>query len=154
MFGINQNGVNTYAKISMETGVLAARPNKLIILLYEGDIAAFRSADTYMQSKDIANKGAMLSKAISIIESGLRLSLNKKAGGEFALSLGAIYAYMSNRLMPTNIKNHPKSWNAYDSLAEAYGNDGDKTKSKENYRLALKNSPPDDQVKRIQGMLK
>ncbi len=53
-----------------------------------------------------------------------------------------------------NIKNHPKSWNTYDSLGEAYGNDGDKAKSEENYRLALKNNPPDDQVKRIQGILK
>ena len=108
MFGLNQNGVNAYAKIGIETGVLAASPNKLIIMLYEGAIAACRSADTYMQSKDIANKGAMLSKAISIIESGLRLSLDKKAGGEIAVSLDALYAYMSKRLMTANIQNKPE----------------------------------------------
>ena len=108
MFGLNQNGVNAYAKIGMETGVLAASPNKLIIMLYEGAIAACRSADTYMQSKDIANKGAMLSKAISIIESGLRLSLDKKSGGEIAQSLDALYAYMSKRLMTANIHNKPE----------------------------------------------
>ena len=108
MFGLNQNGVNAYAKVGMETGVLAASPNKLIIMLYEGAIAACRSADTYMQNKDIANKGTMLSKAISIIESGLRLSLDKKSGGEIAQSLDALYAYMSKRLMTANIHNKPE----------------------------------------------
>ncbi|MDI1308500.1 MAG: flagellar export chaperone FliS [Methylotenera sp.] len=108
MFGLNQKGVNAYAKVGMETGVLAASPNKLIIMLYEGAIAACRSADSHMQSKDIANKGLMISKAISIIESGLRLSLDKKAGGEIAISLDALYAYMSKQLMTANIHNKPE----------------------------------------------
>lgn len=108
MFGFSQSGVNAYAKIGMETGVLAASPNKLIIMLYEGAISACHSAEGYMLNKDIAEKGAMLSKAISIIESGLRLSLDKKAGGDIAESLDALYAYMSKRLMTANIQNKPE----------------------------------------------
>ena len=108
MFGLNQSGVNVYAKIGMETGVLAASPNKLIIMLYEGAIAACQGAIMHMQKKDIENKGAMLSKAIMIIESGLRLSLDKKAGGEVAASLDSLYAYMSHRLTIANIRNQPE----------------------------------------------
>lgn len=108
MFGSNQHGVNAYGKISIETGVLAASPNKLIIMLYEGAITACRSAVGYMQNKDIPNKGVMLSKAIMIIESGLRMSLDKKSGGEIAVSLDALYAYMSNRLVMANIRNQPE----------------------------------------------
>lgn len=108
MFGSNQHGVNVYAKISVETGVLAASPNKLIIMLYEGAITACRSAIVHMQNNDIPNKGAMFSKAILIIESGLRLSLDKKAGGEIAVSLDALYAYMSHRLTLANIRNEPE----------------------------------------------
>lgn len=108
MFGLNQSGVNAYAKVSIETGVLAASPNKLIIMLYEGAIAACLTAVTYMQNKDIENKGFMISKAISIIESGLRLSLDKKVGGEIAVSLDMLYAYMSQRLMTANIQNKPE----------------------------------------------
>lgn len=108
MFGLNQSGVNVYAKIGIETGVLAASPNKLIIMLYEGAIAACQSAIVHMQNKDIQNKGVMLSKAIMIIESGLRLSLDKKAGGEVAASLDSLYAYMSNRLAIANIRNQPE----------------------------------------------
>ncbi len=108
MFGLNQQGVNGYAKIGVETGVLAASPVKLIVMLYEGAITACHSAITHMQSKNIQQKGAMLTKAIMIIESGLRLSLDKKAGGEIAESLDALYAYMSARLASANVRNQPE----------------------------------------------
>jgi len=108
MFGFNQRGAGGYAQVGIETGVLAASPNKLIIMLYEGAIAACYSATKHMQNKDIANKGAMFSKAIMIIESGLRMSLDKKVGGEIAESLDALYAYMSNRLTMANVRNQPE----------------------------------------------
>jgi flagellar secretion chaperone FliS len=108
MFGMNQRGVNVYAQVGLETGVLAANPNKLIIMLYEGAITACNSAIGYMQNKDIPNKGAMFSKAIMIIESGLRLSLDKQAGGDVAASLDSLYAYMSHRLILANIRNQPE----------------------------------------------
>ncbi|OIQ97440.1 flagellar protein FliS [mine drainage metagenome] len=107
MFGLNQRGVNGYAKVSMETGVLAASPVKLIIMLYDGAITACHSAIKHMEHQDILSKGAMLSKAIMIIESGLRLSLDKRAGGEIAVSLDALYAYMSKQLTLANIQNKP-----------------------------------------------
>jgi tetratricopeptide (TPR) repeat protein len=52
-----------------------------------------------------------------------------------------------------NVKKHPASWNAYDSLAEAYGRDGDKKLAIENYKAALAKSP-EDQKARIQGTIK
>lgn len=108
MFGLNQRGAGGYAQVGVETGVVAASPNKLIIMLYEGAISACHSSIRHMQNNDIPNKGAMLSKAILIIESGLRLSLNKTAGGEIAESLDALYSYMSNRLALANIRNQPE----------------------------------------------
>lgn len=108
MFGLNQRGAGGYAQVGVETGVLAASPNKLIIMLYDGAITACYSAVRHMQNNDIPNKGAMLSKAILIVESGLRLSLNKKAGGDIAESLDALYVYMSNRLAIANIRNQPE----------------------------------------------
>lgn len=107
MFGSNKSGANVYSQMSVETGVLAASPNKLTIMLYEGAITACRSAIDHMKNKDIQHKGEMLSKAILIIESGLRLSLDKKVGGEIAASLDSLYAYMSHRLTVANIRNQP-----------------------------------------------
>ena len=59
-------------------------------------------------NNDIINKGNMISKAVSIIESGLRLSLDKNVGGEIAVNLDALYGYMSKRLMTANIHNRPE----------------------------------------------
>ena len=58
-----------------------------------------------MQSGDIALKGQSISKAITIIENGLRASLDKKSGGDIAVSLDALYEYMSNRLLQANLQN-------------------------------------------------
>jgi flagellar secretion chaperone FliS len=105
MFGFKSNGANVYAQMGLETGVVAASPNKLVVMLYEGAISACRNAITFMQQQDIQRKGEMVSKAILIIESGLRLSLDKKAGGDIAQSLDALYAYMTQRLTVANIHN-------------------------------------------------
>ena len=108
MFGTNSRGVNEYARSSVETGVVAASPQRLVVMLYEGAIAACSSALLHMQSGNVAEKGTALSKAIMIIESGLRASLNQQAGGEISANLDALYAYMSNRLYIANLRNQPE----------------------------------------------
>ncbi|HYD60990.1 MAG TPA: flagellar export chaperone FliS [Noviherbaspirillum sp.] len=107
MFGSSQSGARAYATVGVETGVAAADPHKLIVMLFEGAMVAVASAIQHMQAGDIAKKGAAISKAISIIDNGLRASLDKKVGGEIALNLDALYEYMSNRLLIANIKNQP-----------------------------------------------
>ncbi|MYM75810.1 flagellar export chaperone FliS [Duganella sp. FT109W] len=103
MFGSRQTGVNAYAKIGMETGVLAASPHKLIVMLFDGALTALNDAAAGIKNSDIPQKGKSLSKAIMIIDSGLRAALDKKAGGDIAESLDALYEYMSNRLLAANV---------------------------------------------------
>lgn len=106
MFGSSQSyGVNAYSKVSMETGVISASPHKLIIMLFDGALEALALASQHMKNNEIAAKGRSISKAIAIIENGLRASLDKKIGGEIAVSLDALYEYMSNRLVETNLHN-------------------------------------------------
>lgn len=105
MFGSSANGAKAYATVGMETGVVAASPHKLVVMLFEGAMVAISSAMQHMQSGEIARKGEAISKAITIIESGLRSSLDKKAGGQVAQNLDALYEYMSNRLVFANLKN-------------------------------------------------
>ncbi|HJW54196.1 MAG TPA: flagellar export chaperone FliS [Burkholderiaceae bacterium] len=108
MFGSATSGAGAYAKVGVETGVAAASPHKLVVMLFEGAMVAIASAIQHMQAGDIAAKGKAISKAISIIDSGLRASLDKKVGGEVALNLDALYEYMSSRLLTANLKNQPK----------------------------------------------
>lgn len=111
MFGFNNLGVNEYARVSIETGITAATPHKLIVMLYEGAILSCQSGLAHMQKNEVIEKGAALTKAIMIIESGLRLSLDKKSGGEIAKSLDMLYEYMGNRLYQAHLKNQPEPIN-------------------------------------------
>jgi flagellar protein FliS len=65
-------------------------------------------AKQHMQRREIAAKGQALSKAILIIESGLKASLDVKAGGELGERLAALYTYMGDRLLRANLHNRPE----------------------------------------------
>jgi hypothetical protein len=52
-----------------------------------------------------------------------------------------------------NVKDHPGSWNAYDSLAEAYGGKGDRKKALEYYTKAMNLTTIDLQKTRIAGVI-
>lgn len=91
--------------MSIETGAAAANPVQLIVMLYEGAIVACRSAIPYIRNNDYSNKSEMIFKAIKIIQSGLRMSLDKQQGGQIAENLDALYMYMTNQLIKANIEN-------------------------------------------------
>jgi flagellar protein FliS len=102
-----QRGVNAYAKVGLETSIGSASPHKLIVMLYDGALVAVLSAQTHMKAGDIPAKGAAISKAIAIIDNGLRAALDREAGGEIAAGLDALYEYMSARLLQANLHNDP-----------------------------------------------
>ena len=107
MFESSQRGANAYAKVGLETGVVAASPHKLIVMLFDGALVAVRAAAVHMTAREIEKKGAAISKAINIVQNGLRASLDKKAGGQIAESLDSLYAYICNRLVSANLTNQP-----------------------------------------------
>lgn len=106
MFGAKSGGASAYAKVGIETGVIAASPHRLIVMLFDGAIVAVSSAKQHMQSGSIAAKGQSISKAITIIDSGLRASLDRDTGGEIAQGLDSLYEYMSGRLLEANATNN------------------------------------------------
>lgn len=107
MFGAMHFGASAYARVGVENGVAAATPHQLIIMLFDGARVALADAQTYMGSGDIAAKGKAVSKAITIVENGLRASLDKSVGGEIAANLDALYVYMGERMVMGNLTNQP-----------------------------------------------
>ena len=107
MFGSRQSGASAYANIGIETGVAAASPHKLIVMLFDGALQAVANGLAGMRSGDLTIKGKSISHASLIIDSGLRAALDKKAGGEIAEGLDALYQYMCERLVAANLKNDP-----------------------------------------------
>src|SRR5436190_6454563 len=100
-----QRALNSYSALEVETGVAAASPQRLIIMLYDGALKSVFAAKAAMARGDVASKGEALSKAISIIDEGLRSALNLEAGGEIAQNLMALYEHISSRLLQANLKN-------------------------------------------------
>jgi flagellar protein FliS len=105
MYSAARKGIDAYAEVGVETGVAAADPHKLILMLFDGTLAAIAKARLAMSRGEIAAKGAAISKAIEIIDGGLKASLDVSAGGVLAERLAALYGYMLNRLLAANLRN-------------------------------------------------
>lgn len=105
MYAAMNNPISTYQRVGVETGVESANPHKLILMLFEGAREALAKAKLHIRHNEIAKKGELLSKAIMIIDHGLKASLDMRAGGELAQHLLALYDYMTNRLLIANLKN-------------------------------------------------
>lgn len=104
MFSPNPRAaINSYRDVGAETGVVAASPQRLILMLYEGAIAAVAAAQRHLQLNEPAAKGEAISNAIAIIDGGLRASLDLNVGGELARNLHDLYAYMAQRLLYANL---------------------------------------------------
>ena len=101
-----RGAIAAYARVDVETGVTAADPHKLILMLFDGALLCIASARQHMSSPDrTAEKGENISRAIDIISNGLKASLNQDAGGDLAVRLAALYDYMAQRLLYANLKN-------------------------------------------------
>jgi flagellar protein FliS len=101
----NRNGTQAYAQVSLESGVMSASPHQLIVMLFDGALSALARARILMNQGDIAGKGLAISKAINIIDNGLKTGLDHTQGGEIADNLAALYDYMKRRLMQANLHN-------------------------------------------------
>jgi flagellar protein FliS len=98
---------NAYAKVGLESDVIAASPHQLIVLLYEGAELAVRMALRHMQEGDMLKKGTAISKAGNIIQEGLRAALDTTRGGDLAAQLDALYLYMDQRITLAHLRNDP-----------------------------------------------
>jgi flagellar protein FliS len=119
MYGTAARGISAYKKTDLEIGVMAANPHKLVVMLFEGAKVAIASASRHMRHGETAAKGICISKAISIVDEGLKASLDMTAGGDLAQKLAALYEYMSGRLLQANLANEIAL------LSEVYGLLGD-----------------------------
>lgn len=103
MFGMKQAGVNAYANVGLETGVVDASPIRVIVMLYDGAISACIQAQQALQQRDYGKKGEALVRAINIIDKGLRAALDRQQGGQIADNLDQLYQYMVHGLLHANL---------------------------------------------------
>jgi len=99
-----RRAISAYVQTGVETGVPEADPHRLVLMLFEGAIAALADARVKLTGGDIPGRGKAISKAISIVESGLRASLDPGKGGEIAARLDSLYQYICARLLDANLR--------------------------------------------------
>ena len=100
-----QQSVRAYAQVGLETEVLSASPEHLITLLFNGARTAMLQARLHMEQGNIAGRGQSLSKAIDIVDSGLKMAVDTEKGGELARNLVATYDLILHNLMLANLRN-------------------------------------------------
>lgn len=100
-----QAGSKAYEQVSLETSVNQASPHQLIVLLFDGALNAIKLAKLYIEKGNIAGKGTAISKAINIIDNGLKSCLDMEKGGEIAANLDDLYHYISHQLVLANLHN-------------------------------------------------
>ncbi len=97
-------GAKAYQEIGVHTAVTTANPVQIVVLLYEGAMAAIMGAKGEIERRNIVGKSKLINRAIDIVE-GLRLALDMDKGEEIASSLSDLYQYMVQRLSMANMSN-------------------------------------------------
>ncbi|MCU6670084.1 flagellar export chaperone FliS [Enterobacteriaceae bacterium H4N4] len=101
----NNSGVQAYQKVGLESAVLSASPHQLVVMLFDGAYSALVRARLFLEQGDIPAKGEALSKAINIIDNGLKAGLNMDVESDLPGNLAALYDYMVRRLLHANLRN-------------------------------------------------
>ncbi len=104
MFAPPRSAAASYRSLDVETTVHSADPHRLVEMLYDGAITSVGKARFALARQDPAAKGEATTRAIRIIDEGLKAALDTNAG-EVAANLGALYDYMTRTLVQANMSN-------------------------------------------------
>jgi len=98
-------GARAYSKVAVESGVNAADPHRLVLMLFDAALDAVRLAEAQLAAHQKPEKCASIAKASKIIDSGLKAGINPGADRQLAARLSLLYDYMMLRLLQANLRN-------------------------------------------------
>lgn len=101
---MNKSALNYYGTTNLHSGLMDATPEKLIKLLLDGSCSRINNAIAALREGEIAKKGELIGKAVSII-AYLKSILDESAAPEFTGNLWNLYSYMESTLLSANIRN-------------------------------------------------
>ena len=105
-------GLNDYKAMQIRS----ARPEQLILMLYDGALRFLRLSIKALEEKNIEESHNNLIRTQNILTE-LIASLNFDKGGEIASNLFRIYEYMHHSLVQANIRKEPEpAKGIYDQL--------------------------------------
>lgn len=102
-FAARNQRATLYAKVGLETDVQAASPHRLVAMLFDGVFDAMNQAVQAIQAGNVELKGRALTRAVRILDEGLRAGLDMSAG-QLAVDLRELYGYTCMRLTQANLR--------------------------------------------------
>jgi flagellar protein FliS len=103
MFGLAAKASNAYRTLANESSALGADRHQLICLLFSGTLSAIGQARAALAKGDIGMKAQASSKAIRLIDEGLKVAVNRSVG-EMGESLYQLYDYCARRLLQGHLR--------------------------------------------------
>lgn len=102
---VSMRSANAYKTVGLETSVTGANPHQLVSLLFDALQQSLASAKIAIQNGDIPAKGRAISRAVRILEEGLKASLDADRGGDLAVNLRSLYDYCILKTTEANLRN-------------------------------------------------
>jgi len=113
-----QANAHAYSRVGIETGVDAATPHQLVTMLFEGFSDAISQARAALLRRDVEAKCKAITRAVRIVDEGLKASLDVRGGGKLGEDLLALYGYVAVRLTQANLNNDTAALDECQSLLE------------------------------------
>ncbi len=110
---MSNSSANNYREMAIKT----ANRGQLLVMLYEAAIRNVKKASIALDKKDIAAKGAAISKAHDIVNELLN-TLNFEAGGDIARELERLYNFIIEHLIAANLENSKEKLKAIEKILE------------------------------------
>ena len=93
-----------YRQVGVETSISGASPHQLVKLLLDGFFEAVTDGRGAIRKGDIEAKAQALTRALRIVDEGLKSALDLQSGGELAHNLHGLYTYVCLRLTQANLR--------------------------------------------------
>lgn len=97
-----------YHRVGVETGVDGASPHRLVAMLFDGLCESITLARAAMRAGDVEKKGRAITRAVRIVDEGLKAALDARAGGTLSRDLSDLYDYLALRLTQANLRDDEK----------------------------------------------
>ena len=93
-----------YQRVGVESQLATADPHRLVAMLFEGFMESVAQARGALRARHREAKAAACSRAMGILEDGLRGGLDLNGGGSLARDLDELYSYIAMRLTLANLR--------------------------------------------------
>ena len=105
MFTAPLQPIAQYRHVGVTSDVARADPHQLVMLLFDGAIAAVLQARHALEQGDLETKISTISRGMRIIDEGLKAAIESRGDASLGDNLRALYDHMLQRLLLANIRN-------------------------------------------------